>query len=101
MFVDAKLWADDVGGVLQALNLDRPVLCGWSYGPLVILVGFEPRAGAGSEQGCEHLVNRILRRRLIGQQHEGVAIQCRSITVVETDHSVVRLNRPLGHDAFP
>jgi non-heme chloroperoxidase len=36
-YADAKLWADDIDAVLQALNLDRPVLCGWSYGPLVIL----------------------------------------------------------------
>jgi non-heme chloroperoxidase len=34
---DSKLWADDINAVIQALNLDRPVLSGWSYGPLVIL----------------------------------------------------------------
>ena len=34
---DSKLWADDVHSVIRALNLDHPVLCGWSYGPLVIL----------------------------------------------------------------
>jgi non-heme chloroperoxidase len=34
---DSKLWADDVYAVIEALQLDRPVLCGWSYGPLVIL----------------------------------------------------------------
>ncbi len=34
---DSKLWADDINAVIQALNLDHPVLCGWSYGPLVIL----------------------------------------------------------------
>ena len=34
---DSKLWADDVNAVIQSLNLDHPVLCGWSYGPLVIL----------------------------------------------------------------
>src|SRR5262245_33942480 len=34
---DARLWADDVHAVVQSLALDRPVLCGWSYGPLVIL----------------------------------------------------------------
>ncbi len=33
----SRLWADDVDGVLRALALDRPVLCGWSHGPLVIL----------------------------------------------------------------
>jgi pimeloyl-ACP methyl ester carboxylesterase len=34
---DAKLWADDVDAVMLALRLDQPVLCGWSYGALVIL----------------------------------------------------------------
>src|SRR4030081_1220662 len=34
---DSRLWADDVRAVIKALNLDHPILCGWSYGPLVIL----------------------------------------------------------------
>ncbi len=34
---DSKLWADDVNAAIQALNLDHPILSGWSYGPLVIL----------------------------------------------------------------
>lgn len=34
---DSRLWADDVRAVIDALNLDRPVLSGWSYGPLVML----------------------------------------------------------------
>jgi pimeloyl-ACP methyl ester carboxylesterase len=36
-YADSKLWADDVAAVIQTLNLQRPVLSGWSYGPLVIL----------------------------------------------------------------
>ena len=36
-YADSKLWADDVNAVIQALALDRPILCGWSYAPLVIL----------------------------------------------------------------
>jgi len=36
-YADSKLWADDVHAAIQALKLDRPVLVGWSYGPLVIL----------------------------------------------------------------
>jgi pimeloyl-ACP methyl ester carboxylesterase len=31
------LWADDVNAAIQALRLDHPILCGWSYGPLIIL----------------------------------------------------------------
>ena len=36
-YADSRLWADDINAVIRALKLDRPVLCGWSYGPLVIL----------------------------------------------------------------
>ena len=34
---DSKLWADDIDAVIRELSLDRPILCGWSYGPLVML----------------------------------------------------------------
>jgi pimeloyl-ACP methyl ester carboxylesterase len=36
-YTDSKLWADDINAVIQALSLDDPILCGWSYGPLLIL----------------------------------------------------------------
>lgn len=34
---DSRLWADDVDAAIRELGLEQPVLCGWSYGPLVIL----------------------------------------------------------------
>jgi non-heme chloroperoxidase len=34
---DPGLWADDIDAAVRELGLDRPILCGWSYGPLVIL----------------------------------------------------------------
>jgi non-heme chloroperoxidase len=36
-YSDSKLWAEDVNAVIHALDLDHPVLSGWSYGPLVFL----------------------------------------------------------------
>ena len=36
-YADSQLWADDLHAVIQTLGLDHPILCGWSYGPLVIL----------------------------------------------------------------
>jgi non-heme chloroperoxidase len=36
-YADSRLWADDVHAAIQALRLDHPILCGWSYGPLIIL----------------------------------------------------------------
>ena len=34
---DSRLWADDVAATIRELGLEDPILCGWSYGPLVIL----------------------------------------------------------------
>ena len=34
---DSRLWAADVAAAIGELELDRPILCGWSYGPLAIL----------------------------------------------------------------
>ena len=36
-YADSRLWAGDLNAVIETLGLDRPLLCGWSYGPLVIL----------------------------------------------------------------
>jgi non-heme chloroperoxidase len=36
-YADRLLWADDMAAVMRALHLEQPVLCGWSYGPIVIL----------------------------------------------------------------
>jgi len=36
-YSESRLWADDVHAVIQVLDLDHPILCGWSYGPIVIL----------------------------------------------------------------
>jgi len=34
---DSRQWANDLDAVIRTLELDQPVLCGWSYGPLVFL----------------------------------------------------------------
>ena len=34
---DSRLWAADIDAAIRELELDQPILCGWSYGPLVIL----------------------------------------------------------------
>jgi non-heme chloroperoxidase len=36
-YADSRLWAEDVNAAIQGLRLDHPILCGWSYGPLIIL----------------------------------------------------------------
>jgi pimeloyl-ACP methyl ester carboxylesterase len=36
VYGDPKLWADDIRAVMDTLELDDPVLSGWSYGGIVI-----------------------------------------------------------------
>jgi len=35
-YTDGDLWADDIAAVIEELDLDRPILVGWSYGGVVI-----------------------------------------------------------------
>ena len=36
-YSDCRLWADDIDAVIREVGLQQPLLCGWSYGSLVIL----------------------------------------------------------------
>lgn len=36
-YAESKLWADDIHAAIHALQLEHPILCGWSYGSLPIL----------------------------------------------------------------
>jgi non-heme chloroperoxidase len=56
-YTDSRLWADDLNATIQALGLDRPILCGWSYGALVIL-DYIRHYGEGAIGGI-HLVDAI------------------------------------------
>jgi pimeloyl-ACP methyl ester carboxylesterase len=52
---DPALWAADVRAVIEALDLERPILCGWSYGGVVIgdyLQAHGERAVAGVALVC-------------------------------------------------
>ncbi|MCD6185380.1 MAG: alpha/beta hydrolase [Deltaproteobacteria bacterium] len=35
-YTDSKLWADDINAVINTLELEQPVLAGWSYGGAII-----------------------------------------------------------------
>ena len=37
VYGDSRLWADDIKAVITGLNLDEPILSGWSYGGVIIL----------------------------------------------------------------
>jgi pimeloyl-ACP methyl ester carboxylesterase len=59
-YADCSLWAEDIAAVLRELALDQPVLCGWSYGTIVILdylreFGEDAIAGVGIVDGITKL----------------------------------------------
>jgi non-heme chloroperoxidase len=35
-YQQSKIWADDLNAIITTLQLKRPVLCGWSYGGVII-----------------------------------------------------------------
>lgn len=59
-YTEGRLWADDVHAVIETLGLDRPVLVGHSYGPIVICdyvreYGEENVRGLNFVGGATHL----------------------------------------------
>ena len=36
-YQDGQNWADDIAAAIKQLNLDKPILAGWSYGGLIML----------------------------------------------------------------
>lgn len=62
---DNRLWADDLHAIITGLELDRPVLCGWSYGGIVIcdylrVYGEARIAGINFVCGVTELDERLL-----------------------------------------
>jgi len=53
------LWTDDVNAIIHALGLDHPILCGGSYGSLVIL-DYIRRYGENGIGGI-HLVGGVIK----------------------------------------
>jgi pimeloyl-ACP methyl ester carboxylesterase len=56
---DSDLWAQDVAAVIRALDLERPILSGWSYGGVVIC-DYLSRYGEDRVGGI-HLVGAVCR----------------------------------------
>jgi pimeloyl-ACP methyl ester carboxylesterase len=59
-YADRTLWAEDIAAVVRELELEQPVLCGWSYGLIVILDyirqhGEDALAGIGVVDGITKL----------------------------------------------
>ena len=59
-YQDGQNWADDIAAAIKQLNLDKPVLAGWSYGGLIIL-DYCQRYGCGDVAGI-NFVSASVRR---------------------------------------
>jgi non-heme chloroperoxidase len=68
---DSKLWADDVNAVITALDLDKPVLSGWSYGGAIIsdyvnAYGEDSIAGSNWVSAISRLGEPLLQANFLG-----------------------------------
>jgi non-heme chloroperoxidase len=59
-YVDGRLWADDVNAVIEQLELERPVLVGWSYGGYVI-ADYLTAYGDAAINGIDFVAAAVLR----------------------------------------
>ena len=59
-YQDGKNWADDIAAAIKQLNLDKPVLAGWTYGGLIIL-DYCQRYGCGEVAGINFVAASVRR----------------------------------------
>ena len=52
VYGDSDLWAEDIAAVIRSLDLERPILTGWSYGGVVIC-DYLSRYGEGRVGGVQ------------------------------------------------
>ncbi|MBT4485909.1 MAG: alpha/beta hydrolase [Rhodospirillaceae bacterium] len=57
-YQDGVNWADDVAAVIKQLELDKPVLAGWSYGGLIML-DYCQRHGCGDIAGINFVAAAV------------------------------------------
>jgi len=58
-YTDARLWADDLAAVISALDLQRVVLVGWSYGGFIIS-DYVRAYGEGSIAGINYVAGALM-----------------------------------------
>lgn len=71
VYGDSKLWADDVNAVITTLDLNKPVLSGWSYGGIIISdyvneYGEDSIAGSNWVAAISRLGEPLLQANFIG-----------------------------------
>ncbi len=58
-YTDERLWADDVAAVMTDLDLERPVLVGWSYGGFIIS-DYVRAYGEGEIAGINYVAGALM-----------------------------------------
>jgi pimeloyl-ACP methyl ester carboxylesterase len=95
VYGDSRLWADDVHAVIETLHLDQPILCGWSYGGIVMsdyvrFHGEDAIAGTNWIGAISRLGGPILESGLIGAEFLTLAP---GFFTEQADESVATLER--------
>jgi pimeloyl-ACP methyl ester carboxylesterase len=101
-YAESRLWADDVNAVIQTLRLDRPFLCGSSYGGVVMTdyvkhYGEDGIAGTVWAGAISRLGPPLLEGGFIGGDFPALAPGLFSDSVAESVDALERLLRLCFH----
>ena len=103
VYGDSKLWADDVHAVITALDLDKPVLSGWSYGGVIMsdyinYYGEDNIAGTNWVGAVSRLGDSLLQAGFIGADFLAAVPGCFSENVEECTAALQTFVRLLVHE---
>ncbi len=101
---ESKLWADDIQAVITTLQLERPVLSGWSYGGVII--SDYVRIYGDSQLGGIHFIGALTKLGdallpLLGEEFASLIPGFFSNEAIASSNALERLVRLITHKPLP
>jgi non-heme chloroperoxidase len=95
VYGDSKLWADDLHSVITSLEIEKPVLCAWSYGGVIISdyirhYGEDKIAGTNWVAGVSRLGAPLAEGKFLGDDFLEIS---QDLSSVDTEKAVSSLAR--------
>lgn len=102
VYGDPRLWAEDVHAVITTLNLDKPILSGWSYGGVIMsdylgVYGEDEIAGTQWVGAVSRLGDPLVQGAFLGAEFLALVPGFFSERVVESAEALERFLRLCVH----
>jgi pimeloyl-ACP methyl ester carboxylesterase len=101
---ESQIWAEDIQAVITTLNLQRPVLSGWSYGGVII--SDYVRVYGDGQLGGIHLIGALTKlgealTPLLGQEFAALVPGFFSTDAINSANALQKLVRLITHRPLP